>query len=254
MTLADLLGEEPVGCDYSLWPGFSASIGYTHRGCDLRCKHCFVPTMEPGGPISTGTIASLWRGEGHPRHIHLLDNSFFAQPAWRERIAEIREGGYKVCFSQGINIRSMTPEVAKAIASIEYRDTKFERSRLYCAWDVYNDEDKFFRGVDLLAEAGVAPSRLMAYMLTGFDKSETFERIERRFWTMANRGIRPYPMVFLDETTGEPRNGLSARDLKRFQRWVILQRYHACAFQDFDESVRDRRAKPSGPDLFNTAA
>ncbi len=193
-------------------------------------------------------------GRETPRHIHLLDNSFFAQPAWRERVAEIRDGGYKVCFSQGINIRSMTPEVAKAIASIEYRDTKFERSRLYCAWDVYNDEDKFFRGVDLLAEAGVAPSRLMAYMLTGFDKSETFERIERRFWTMATAASVRTRWCSSTRRPGEPRNGLSARDLKRFQRWVILQRYHACAFQDFDESVRDRRAKPSGPDLFNTAA
>lgn len=248
----DVLGVEPTGADYSLWPEFEASIGYTHRGCDLKCKHCFVPTMEPGGPVSVASVAGLWRGDGHPRHLHLLDNSFFAQTAWRDRIAEIRDGGFKVCFSQGINIRSITPEVGEALASIDYRDTKFDKPRLYCAWDTYNDEAKFFRGVDILADAGVAPSRLMAYMLVGFDKAETMARIERRFWLMAERGIRPYPMVYLDEGTGQPRNGLPYAELKRFQRWAILQRYHGCAFTDFDESKRDRRQKRlDAPDLFS---
>ena len=38
---------------------------------------------------------------------YLLDNDFFGQPReqWEARIAEIREGGFKVCLNQGINIR-----------------------------------------------------------------------------------------------------------------------------------------------------
>lgn len=248
-TVADVLGEEPAGLDYSLWPEFSASIGYTHRGCDLKCKWCVVPKMEPGGARSTASIADLWRGEGFPRHLHLLDNSFFAQPLWRERIAEIKDGGFKVSFSQGVNIRSLTPETAAALASVDYRADNFKERRIYCAWDNLGDEEMFFRGVRLLEDAGVPPSHLMAYMLTGFDKAETFERIERRFWRMAKIGIRPYPMVF-----DPPRNGLALKDLRRFQRWAIMRRYHACDFADFDESKRDRKKRPDLPSLFGDAA
>jgi hypothetical protein len=52
----------------------------------------------------------------------LLDNDFFGQPVWRERIAEIRDGNFKACFSQGINPRCIREEAAEAIASIDYRD------------------------------------------------------------------------------------------------------------------------------------
>lgn len=250
MTVEGLLGSAPARLNYEPWPEFSASIGYTHRGCNLKCKWCVVPKREPGGARSTGSIADIWRGDPHPRQLHLLDNSFFAQPLWRERIAEIRDGGFKVSFSQGINIRSMTPETASALASVDYREASFKRKRVYCAWDNLADEEVFFRGVKTLEDAGIPPSHLMAYMLMGFDKAETFERIERRFWRMADLGIMPYPMVY-----DPPRNALAPKDLRRFQRWAILGRYHSCAFADFDETKRDRRRpRDERPDLFGEAA
>src|SRR5262249_19584128 len=32
--------------DYSLYPDFQPSIGFTQRGCRLSCKFCVVPTKE----------------------------------------------------------------------------------------------------------------------------------------------------------------------------------------------------------------
>src|SRR5262249_24680020 len=100
--------------DYSLYPDFQPSIGFTQRGCRLSCKFCVVPTKE-GKPRSVATVADIWRGDPWPRHLHLLDNDFFGAPGWQDRIAEIRDGGFKVCFNQGINVRAMTAEVAAAI-------------------------------------------------------------------------------------------------------------------------------------------
>ena len=56
---------------------------------------------------SVNTIADIWRGEPCPRHLHLLDNDFFGQTRdqWEARVGEIRDGGFKVCLNQGINIR-----------------------------------------------------------------------------------------------------------------------------------------------------
>jgi hypothetical protein len=232
VNVEDIIGAD-VGLDYSLYPDFTASIGFTQRGCRLSCKFCVVPWKE-GKPKDANTVAELWRGEPWPRHIHLLDNDFFGGPSWRDRIAEIRDGAFKVSFTQGINVRAMTPEVAQAIASVQYRDNEFKQRRLYTAWDNLKDEEVFFCGVDMLEAAGVPPTHLMAFMLIGFDKRETWERIMHRFERMVARGIRPYPMVFDNDR----------RDLKRFQRWVVTGLYRAVPFSEYDPS-RKASDKPS---------
>jgi hypothetical protein len=235
-TVESLIGQTFERYDYSITRDFDASIGFTQRGCRLACKFCVVPTKE-GKPRSVNTIADIWRGAPHPKHLHFLDNDFFGQPEpeWRARIAEIRDGGFKVSFTQGINVRAVTPDVAAAIASIQYRDDGFTRRRLYTAWDNLKDEEIFFRGVDLLEAAGVPPSHLMAFMLVGFDKRETPERMFHRFNRMVARGIRPYPMVY-DRTR---------RDLKAFARWVITGLYRAIPFDQYDVSIKRRAAKPA---------
>lgn len=228
-TVEPIVGDSQA-LDYSLYSDFDGSMGFTQRGCRLSCKFCVVPAKE-GKPRHENTIAGIWRGEPWPKHLHLLDNDFFGGPEWRERIAEIRGGDFKVSFTQGINVRAMTPEVAAAIACIEYRDDGFSRRRLYTAWDNLKDEDVFFRGVDTLEAAGVPSRHLMAYMLVGYDKRETWERIWHRFNRMVERGIRPYPMVFDHER----------KDLKRFQRWVVTGLYRTVRFEDYDTSIKTTR-------------
>lgn len=227
-TVEDVIGDS-ADLDYAHWPNFDASIGFTQRGCRLACKFCVVPAKE-GKPRSVATVADIWRGSGHKKRLHLLDNDFFGQSEaqWRARIDEIRDGGFKVSFTQGINVRAVTPDVAEALASIEYRDDEFQRRRLYTAWDNLKDEAVFFRGVDELEKAGVPAKHLMAYMLVGFDKNETPERMMHRFDRMVERGIRPYPMVF----------DRSRRDLRAFARWVITGLYRAVPFSDYDSSVK----------------
>jgi hypothetical protein len=209
-TVEDFVGRDHRGWDYSGYPGFDASIGFTQRGCRLKCKFCVVPTKE-GKNRTEGAVWEIWRGDPYPKKLHLLDNDFFGQPEWRERIDEIVTGGFKVCLSQGINVRLINDEAAQALATIDYRNTDFSRKQLYTAWDNIGDERVFFRGVDTLERAGIPPQRLMAYMLVGFDKAETWDRIWYRFTLMVERGISPYPMVY----------NANRADLKCFQRWVI---------------------------------
>lgn len=227
-TVEDEIGQDNYEFfDYSGYPDFDASIGFTQRGCRLKCKFCVVPQKE-GKNRSLNRIAAIWRGEPWPRKLHLLDNDFFGQSEWRERIAEIRDGRFKVCLSQGINVRLMNQEAAEALATIQYRNTKFSERKLYTAWDNLGDEKVFFKGVDTLEKAGIPPSHLMAYMLIGFDKAETWDRIWHRFNRMVERGIEPYPMV-LDR---------SRKDLTKFQRWVVTGLYRACKFEDYDAGLK----------------
>lgn len=230
MTVEDITGEDVSGADYSGYPDFDASIGFTQRGCRLKCKFCVVPRKE-GANRGVATIAEIWRGDPWPRNLHLLDNDFFGQARedWMARIAEIRDGGFRVCLSQGINVRLINDEAAEALASIEYRDTKFSRRTLYTAWDNLKDEAVFFRGIDTLERAGIKPTNVRAYMLVGFDPRETWARIWHRFNAMVARGIEPYPMVF----------DRSRADLRRFQRWVVTGLYRAVPWEQYQRTATD---------------
>jgi|SRR5262249_6650745 len=245
-TVEQMLGvEEYEHYDYSIYPRFDASIGFTQRGCRLKCGFCVVPKKE-GKPRSMNTIADLWRGKPFPKHVYLLDNDFFGQDReqWQARIDEIRAGEFKVCFSQGINARMIDDESAAALGSIQVFDDGFKVRRLYTAWDNIGDEDRFFRGVDLLERYGVHPRTLMVYMLVGYDKRETWERLFYRFDKMVAREIRPYPMVYGDGNRTLPLGGcnqrVERRTLSEFQRWVIRKAYTCVPFQDYDVNAKGR--------------
>jgi hypothetical protein len=254
VTLESVVGEA-VAChppDYTDYPHFTGSLGFTQRGCRLSCKFCVVPTKE-GKNRAEMSIADIWRGPPWPRHIHLLDNDFFGQgeDQWRARVDEIKRGGFQVCFNQGINIRliNKSPGSAEALASIPYRDDGFKQKRLYTAWDNLKDEKIFFEGVETLRAAGVPPHHLMVYMLIGYDKNETWDRIHYRFEKMRALGVKPYPMVF-DMRATNP--GLY-RDLKHFQRWAIWLS-GGVKWADYVKNTKRAqftamRAEPSAPKL-----
>lgn len=252
-TLADTTTvEQQLGIDgdyerydYSIYPRFSASIGFTQRGCRLRCGFCVVPAKE-GKPRSVNAIGDIWRGEPHSKHLHLLDNDFFGQPReqWRARLQEVRDGGFRICLNQGINIRVIDEEAAEALASVAYYDDGFKARRLYTAWDNLKDERIFLRGVERLERAGIPPTHLLVYMLVGYDPAETWDRVFYRFNRMVALGIRPYPMIYGDRVRTLPLGGcnepVAHRTLGEFQRWVIRKAYNFVPFRDYDVNARGR--------------
>jgi hypothetical protein len=233
-TTEEIVPTQFTGLDYGIYPDFKPSLGFTQRGCRLKCSFCVVPRKE-GRPTSERTIAQIWRGPGHPKKLHLLDNDFFGNPDWRDRIAEIREGRFRACINQGINVRIINDDAAAALASIEYRDDSFSRRRLYTAWDNLGDERVFFRGVDRLEQHGVPPSHLMAYMLVGYDPAETWEAIWHRFNQMVARGIKPYIMPFDPDRA----------DLRAFERWANLGLYRRVPWTDYRVSFKTKRQRDS---------
>lgn len=205
----EAVGIDTTRQDYSIYPDFRQSIGFTQRGCRLRCSFCVVPEKE-GAIREEQAIWDIWRGDPWPRELLLLDNDFFGQPNWRQRIAEIRDGGFKVSFNQGINARFLSEEAAEAIASIDYRDDSMKVKRIYTAWDNLKDEHRLFDGLNRLVKYGVKPDHVMVYMLVGYWPGETTEQREYRRMRLREFGCRPYPMPFV-----------RTPELVGFQRWVI---------------------------------
>lgn len=201
-------GVTSQAVDYADYPRWRSSLGFTQRGCRLNCGHCVVPKKE-GKVQAVGTIADIWRGEPWPREILLLDNDFFGQPRWADRIAELQAGKFRVSFNQGINARMLTDEAAAAIASVDYRDDGMKDRRIYTAWDNLPDEDRLFAGLNALVKYGVRPRHIMVYVLIGYGL-DTHKNREHRRARLREFGALPYPMPFV-----------RTPELMGFQRWVI---------------------------------
>jgi hypothetical protein len=213
--LGDVGVDEDSPLDYTDYPRYTHSIGFTQRGCRLACSFCKVRRME-GKVRELASCWDIWRGEGHPKNLLLLDNDFFGAPNWRTRIDEMRSGGFRVSFNQGFNIRLIGDEEAAAIAGVPYYDDQFKVRRLYTAWDNRKDEALLFRNLDVLKSHGVKPDQIQIYMLVGYDHATKTARPELTpddFYRQARLrefGARPYPMPFI-----------RTPDLVAFQRWVV---------------------------------
>lgn len=209
--------------DYDIYPEFQNSIGFTQRGCRLRCKFCVVPQKE-GKNKSINSISKIWRGEPYPKNIHLLDNDFFGQHDWKDKIQEAIDGGFKISFSQGINIRLIDEEGAKLLAKVKYYDDQFKTKRIYTAWDNKRDEKIFIKGINHLLNAGIKPNHIMVYFLCNYWEKGLTEDIWYRYNKMKEIGLMPYPMIY-DRPNAN-------NDLKRFQSWVVMR---GCNFIPFDQ-------------------
>ena len=208
--------------DYSDYPGFRMSMGFTQRGCRFSCPFCKVPESE-GKVRPVSTIADIWRGGSWPRELLLLDNDFFGQPEWLQRIEEIRGGRFRVSFNQGINARVLSDEAAEAIASVDFRDDGMSRRRIYTAWDNRDDARTLFRGLARLVKAGVKPDEIVVYMLIGYWAGETESDWLYRQARLREFGARPYPMPYRRD------NSLQMG----FQRWCIRAADKRVSWQEY---------------------
>ena len=98
------------------------------------------------------------------------------------------------------------------------------------------DEKIVFKGLKLLENANIPMNHIMVYMLIGFDKNETWERILYRFEKLVDKGVMPYPMVY-DQ---------SNKQLKKFQRWVVRRYYQFVKWEDYKDETIEQKASQRG--------
>ena len=191
--------------DYSLY-NCPHNLGFTMRGCRLKCKFCVVPQKE-GSPFSTNTIEGLWT-QRDSDFLILLDNDFFGNTEWRDRISELKNLKLKVNFNQGLNIRNLTEEQAEALASVAFRNLHNTARQVYFAWDDPRHEKLIHRGISRCTGAGIKPYQMAFYVLIGFHSTpeEDLYRVE----TLRSYGCDPYSMPYNKKDPYQ----------KKFTRWV----------------------------------
>jgi len=162
---------ESLQPDYSLYR-YPHSIGFTMRGCRFRCKFCVVPDKE-GTPYENNTIEEIWT-QRDSDFVVLLDNDFFGNPAWADRIEEMIKFNLRVSFSQGLNIRIITEEQCAALASVRFYNMSGKKRQVHFAWDQWGKgtEKLIDRGIDLVTAAGVKPHQMAFFVLIGWNTTE----------------------------------------------------------------------------------
>lgn len=155
---------ELIRPDYDLYPS-NQSAGFTSRGCPNACQFCIVPQKE-----------GKFRRVQHIEEFHdprfksclLYDNNILADVDWFfENTDWAIENKVQLNITQGMDIRRMTPEIAKQI-----KKTKFVDQQIRFAWDNIHQEDAILSGISMLKEAGINTRRNVSfYVLAGFNSS-----------------------------------------------------------------------------------
>lgn len=217
---------ERMSPDYSLYQ-YPHNIGFTMRGCRLKCSFCVVPKKE-GGPKPWNTINEIWT-QRDSDFIVLLDNDFFGNPQWGERISEIIQFNLKVNFSQGLNIRNIKPEQAEAIASVKFRNLHNTSKQVHFAWDDPRHEKLIHKGINICVKAGVKTNQMAFYVLIGYQSTEAEDL--HRVQVLREYGCDPYAMPF------------NKSDLyqKRFTRWVNHKAiFKSVSWKDYKSNVKKK--------------
>lgn len=176
---------EAMKPDYDLY-GIDYGIGFTSRGCIRKCPFCVVPEKE-GRIRSVGVVADIVSPKS--RKITLLDNNFFAQPLWRERILVIKTLHLKVDFNQGLDIRLLDNEQAQALVEINPPYIRF-------AFDDMRLVHVVREGIETLRDAGwpINRGRIGFYVLVGYNS--THEEDLYRLDFLHSRNINTHVQVY----------------------------------------------------------
>jgi hypothetical protein len=205
---------EELSPDYDLYKT-DYSIGFTSRGCIRNCGFCIVREKE--GNFTEEDMNFI----KHTKVI-LFDNNFLASGKCIEKLNYFIENKIKVCFNQGLDIRLVTKEIADVLKNVKYYDLKFNRRRLYFAWDDLSYEKYVVDGINTLVKSGIRSEHLMFYVLCGFNT--TFEQDFYRFKVLNDLGCLPFVMLY---------NNTRDVKLRYFSRWVNKRYYKVCTFEEY---------------------
>ena len=125
---------------------------------------------------------------------------------WRDLFDQLQDSKAWVDFNQGLDIRMMDDEKAKALSRIKTKELHF-------AWDRYQDKETILPRLQRFRElSNVRQKDLVVYVLCGFDT--TFEQDLERINILREIGFAPYVMLYDKEHIP------AHTDLRRLQRWV----------------------------------
>lgn len=211
-----------------------AGLGRTAEGCFRSCSWCVVPRKE-GALRQVATISELLNPRSNV--LILLDANLTADPHCLDKLKEIKDRRLIVDLTQGIDVRLMTDEIAKALSAVSHLRS------IHYAWDECSSERSVFEGIRVLKER-IPVKKHMCFMLCGFRSS--WEEDLYRFRRLVEEKITPYVMIF-----NKRRDDIR---LRHFARFVNSHIHKCCDFESYAPWVRDRQIYFTSEHLFEEFA
>lgn len=148
--------------DYSLYPNWDYSLGFTTRGCIRNCDFCIVHKKE--GKLHRWQHVSEFYNPRFKK-VMLLDNNMYADKDWFfENTNWIIDHKLRLKVTQGFDIRLLTEEIAEQLKRIRWDST------ITFAFDNMKDEGAVLRGIDILKQAGIdVRQKVQFYVLVGYN-------------------------------------------------------------------------------------
>lgn len=184
--------------DYSIYPQFDFAVSMTSRGCPRGCSFCHVQAKEGCRSVKVANVSDFWNGQ---KEIKILDPNITACRDKRELMAQYRETGARLDFTQGLDIRLLNDADMDDINHMRLRTLHF-------AWDNPKDNlegkfREFSAGFRRKSNIG------MVYVLTNYDS--TLDEDLYRIQTLRDLRYDPYVMVY-----DKPH---APKQIRQLQRW-----------------------------------
>lgn len=189
--------------DYSLYGIEDTAYGFLTKGCPRGCDFCHVKDMQGRQVRTVARLSEFWTGQ---KKIVLLDPNITASPDFFLHIKDLADSSAYVDFSQGLDIRMLTPEKAEALKTVRTKMIHF-------AWDRPKDDlEQRFREVSaalMTARRHTLKDKVSVYILTNFDS--THEEDLHRIQVIRECKMQPYVMIYRKET--------APLETRKLQRW-----------------------------------
>ena len=206
--------------DYTLYPQFpDTAYGFLSRGCPRNCGFCIVSGKEGRQSRQVADLSEFWDGQ---REIKLLDANLLACPDHEKLILQLADSRAWVDFSQGLDIRLITPDTVALLNRVRTKAVHF-------AWDdPIVDLTRYFRRFLELTNIK-SDRRRRVYVLVNYNS--THEQDLYRVEVLRGMGYDPYVMIY--DRPSAP------RITRQLQRYVNNKRiFHTV--KDFTDYIPSR--------------
>ena len=203
--------------DYSLYPNWTAAIGFLTRGCIRNCPWCIVPRKE-GNLCEVDDIERVSAGR---KEVVLLDNNFLAaSPDFvREQLEKAARLRLKIDFNQGLDARLITAENAKLLSACMW----IRFIRFSC--DTVAMIEPIRRAVSLIRESG-CKREIFCYMLV-----QEIADAEMRLRALVNMKITPFAQPCRDFSE----DSTPTEEQRRFASFANVKGGKLCRKMSFSE-------------------
>ena len=210
---------EHIYPDYSLYPELTkdTAFGFLTRGCPNNCSFCIVSPKEGRCAEKVANLDEFWNGQ---KYIKLLDPNILACKEKIELLNELKESKAKVDFTQGLDARFITKEVAYLLKDIK-------KEAVHFAFDFMRNEKAIIKGLKTYADICGLPKNCIervVYILTNYDT--THEEDIYRIKMIESCGFVPDVRIYRKNTA--PR---ITRDLQRWANNRFL--YNSTKWEDY---------------------